>query len=229
MTIIYTDTGRVLPPGRRSFPDGRRDGAVAPWTTASRVVLGGRRAPRLTDLARANPLRVTHVRDEGTPHMFVPYHFQPIEMALVVKTSESAASIGPTIKRAVESPGTRPPEGVLLSAIGAAIGLLGAMMTSVVLRDLPHGVAPDDSATLVTVLVAMVAVVAALRPAWTAAKPIRVRPCGQSERSPRSPVSSLEERRTGDRWPRRLYYPDALPSSKGVVATVSGPFSVQTA
>ena len=193
-----------------------------------------------------NPVRVTRVRDEGTPHMFVPYHFQTIEMALVVKTRESAAALGPAIKQAVESLGTRRPvydirpmqfyvdrsigdarftmlvlvgfggaalllaavglygtlsyltaqrtqefgvrmalgatagrilravatEGVRLSAIGGAIGMAGAMTTSAVLRDLLYGVAPDDTTTLlsVTTLVAVVAIIAAIRPAWVAAK-----------------------------------------------------------
>jgi putative ABC transport system permease protein len=63
-------------------------------------------------------------------------------------------------------------EGLLLTAIGGALGLVGALGASAVLRDLLYGVAPDDTTTLmsVTVLVAVVALIAASRPAWTAAK-----------------------------------------------------------
>ena len=53
-----------------------------------------------------NPVRVTRVRDEGLPHFFVPYHVYAIQMSLVIKTKESAAALGPAIKREVESLGT---------------------------------------------------------------------------------------------------------------------------
>ena len=217
------------------------DGAVGQRLGVSR----GRSFVSLEVIGVTNPVRVTRVRDDGTPHMFVPYHFQMLEMALVVKTRESAATMGPAIKQAVESLGTRRPvyeiqpmqtyvdrsigdarftmlvlvgfaiaalllaavglygtlayltsqrtqefgvrmalgasaarilrsvasEGLLLTAIGGALGLIGALAASAVLRDLLYGVAPNDTTTLmsVTALVAVVAVVAASRPAWNAA------------------------------------------------------------
>jgi putative ABC transport system permease protein len=63
-------------------------------------------------------------------------------------------------------------EGLVLTAIGGGLGLIGALAASAVLRDLLYGVAPNDTTTLVSVtaLVGLVAIVAASRPAWTAAK-----------------------------------------------------------
>ncbi|MBA3887199.1 MAG: FtsX-like permease family protein [Acidobacteria bacterium] len=43
------------------------------------------------------------------PHLFLPYHLFAIEQALVIRTRESAAAIGPAVKAAVESLGTRRP------------------------------------------------------------------------------------------------------------------------
>jgi putative ABC transport system permease protein len=54
-----------------------------------------------------NAVRVTRVRDEGLPHFFMPYHIYSINMSLVIKTSESAAALGPAIQRIAESVGTR--------------------------------------------------------------------------------------------------------------------------
>jgi predicted permease len=53
-----------------------------------------------------NAARVTGVRGEDLPHFFVPYHVYAIEMTLVMKTGESAAVLGPALKRIVE-PHTR--------------------------------------------------------------------------------------------------------------------------
>lgn len=62
-------------------------------------------------------------------------------------------------------------EGLVLTAIGGGLGMIGALAASAVLRDLLYGVAPNDMATLlgVTALVGLVAMVAASRPAWRAA------------------------------------------------------------
>jgi hypothetical protein len=206
----------------------------------------GRSFVSLEVIGVTNPVRVTRVRDDGMPHLFVSYHFLPIEMALVVRTRESAATIAPAIKQAVESLGTRRPvydirplqfyvdrsigdtrftmlvlvgfavaalllaavglygtlayltslrtqefgvrmalgasaarilrsvasEGLLLTAVGGALGLIGALAVSAVLRDLLYGVAPNDGTTLVavTAVVAFVALIAASHPAWVAAK-----------------------------------------------------------
>ncbi len=48
-------------------------------------------------------VRSTRVRDEDIPHFVIPYSLYPIEVSLVVKTRESAAALGPVIRRAVEA------------------------------------------------------------------------------------------------------------------------------
>ncbi len=220
----------------------------------------GRSFVSLKVIGVTNPVRVTKVRDDGMPHMFVPYHFQTIEMALVVRTRESAATIAPAIKRAVESLGTRRPvydirpmqsyvdrsigdtrftmlvlvgfagaalllaavglygtlayltsqrtqefgvrmalgassarilrsvasEGLLLTTVGSVLGLIGALAVSAVLRDLLYGVAPNDVATLVSVItvVALVALIAASHPPGLRPRRIRVRRCAPNRRLP---------------------------------------------
>ena len=54
-------------------------------------------------------VRAVRVRDSIVPHLFVPYEQFGLMVALVIETSEPAAAIGPEIKRAVESLGTRRP------------------------------------------------------------------------------------------------------------------------
>jgi putative ABC transport system permease protein len=70
------------------------------------VVERGRAGASLEVIGVTNAIRVTSVRDEAMPHFFVPYHLSPGEVSLVVKTRASAASLGPAIKRSVESLGT---------------------------------------------------------------------------------------------------------------------------
>jgi hypothetical protein len=53
---------------------------------------------------------MTCVRDDEMPHMFVRYHFFPIEMAVVAETRRASDSVGREIKRAIES--------LLLAAVG---------------------------------------------------------------------------------------------------------------
>jgi putative ABC transport system permease protein len=53
----------------------------------------------------AAPIRISRVRDQSTPTIYVPYHVYEIEENLVVKTATPAAVIGPAIKRTVESLG----------------------------------------------------------------------------------------------------------------------------
>ena len=48
------------------------------------------------------PVRTTGVRDDGTPHFFVPHHLFAIELALVIKTDAGVAALAPAIKRIVE-------------------------------------------------------------------------------------------------------------------------------
>ena len=57
----------------------------------------------------SEPVRTTRVTDRTTPHLFVPFHFFTVEQALVIKTREPASIIGPQVKQAVESLGTRRP------------------------------------------------------------------------------------------------------------------------
>jgi putative ABC transport system permease protein len=63
-------------------------------------------------------------------------------------------------------------EGCLLSGLGAALGLAGAMAVTRVLRGLLYGVTPLDGLTIagVVALVAAVALVAVGVPAWRAAR-----------------------------------------------------------
>jgi predicted lysophospholipase L1 biosynthesis ABC-type transport system permease subunit len=48
-------------------------------------------------------IRATRVRDENMPHFVIPFHLYPIEMSLMVKTRQSAASMAPAIQRAVDA------------------------------------------------------------------------------------------------------------------------------
>jgi predicted permease len=57
----------------------------------------------------SEPVRVTRVRDDTLPHLFIPYHLFTIEQGLVIRTNESAEAIAPAVKRAIESLGTRRP------------------------------------------------------------------------------------------------------------------------
>ena len=63
-------------------------------------------------------------------------------------------------------------EGGLLTVVGATLGLAGALAATSTLRGLLYGVAPSDPLTLASVcgLVALVAVVAVLDPAWRASR-----------------------------------------------------------
>ena len=54
-------------------------------------------------------VRAVRVRDATTPHLFVPFDQFGLIMSLVIDTDMPAAAIGPEVKRAVESLGTRRP------------------------------------------------------------------------------------------------------------------------
>jgi putative ABC transport system permease protein len=192
------------------------------------------------------PVRMTRVRDDDTPHFFVPYHVYPAEMSLVIKTRQSAVAMGTAIQRAASEAKTgraafdiRPMsdyvadsigdtrflllvlsafaassvlltavglygtlaylisqrtrefgirmalgsgisaivgmvvrEGAMLTASGAAVGLVGAVVVARAIRQLLYNVAPFDRMTLVGVvgLLALVALAAAAAPAWRAAR-----------------------------------------------------------
>lgn len=86
---------------RRLWPEG---------ALGRRLVMGD--APRQSTLeviGVSSPVRVTRVRDDAMLTIVVPYHAFGLEHSLVVKTRESAASLGPAIKQAVEALGTRRP------------------------------------------------------------------------------------------------------------------------
>ncbi|MPY89715.1 MAG: FtsX-like permease family protein [Luteitalea sp.] len=210
------------------------------------VVEAGPRRQALEVIGVTNAVRMTDIRDEATPHFFVPYHVHPIEMSLLVQTRQSAEAIGPAIKRTIDALGTgravsdiRPMsdriadsmsdtrftmfvlvgfasaalllagiglygtlayltsqrtrelgvrmalgasvgqimamivrEGIALTAVGAGIGLLGALAITGTIRGLLYHVKPFDSVTvlLVSALVVAVAMLAASRPAWRAAR-----------------------------------------------------------
>jgi len=55
------------------------------------------------------PLRATRVNDAEMPHVFLPYNVQPGEPSLVIRTRQTAATLGPEIRRVVESLGTGRP------------------------------------------------------------------------------------------------------------------------
>ena len=81
------------------------DGALG-----QRLLIGlGRQPFAFEVIGVSNPVRAIQVRDTSTPHVFVPYDQFGLIMSLVIKTDRDVAAIGPAIKRAVESLGTRRP------------------------------------------------------------------------------------------------------------------------
>jgi putative ABC transport system permease protein len=69
------------------------------------VIERGRDPGPLEVIGITNAIRVTRVRDEAMPHFFVPYHLSPGEVSLVVKSRANLESLGPAIKRSIESLG----------------------------------------------------------------------------------------------------------------------------
>jgi putative ABC transport system permease protein len=67
----------------------------------------GTKARELEVIGVTRAVRMARVRDEPLPHVFLPYHLFPIDLRLVVKTDQDAATIGPLIKRTAEAHGTR--------------------------------------------------------------------------------------------------------------------------
>lgn len=206
----------------------------------------GSRVETLEVVGVTAPIRTSRVRDEGTPTIYVPYHVYEIEQTLVVRTSVPISTLGPEIKKTIESLGTGRPvyeirtldsivsesfddtrftmlvlvgfagaalllaavglygtlaylisqrtqefgvrlalgattgsvlrmvagEGGTLTAMGAGIGLVGALLLGGALEGLLYGVTPLDVLTLagVIVLVATVAIVAVSVPAWRASR-----------------------------------------------------------
>jgi predicted permease len=81
------------------------DGAIGKQLAYQR----GTSSTPLEVIGVSEPVRVTRVRDDTLPHLFIPFHLFTVEQALVIKTSESAAAIGPVVKETVEALGTRRP------------------------------------------------------------------------------------------------------------------------
>ena len=71
-----------------------------------RLAVSGRPVADLEVIGVTEPVRVTEVRDDGLPHLFVPFHRFAIEMALVIKTSVPAAVLEPAIRKAAAEAGT---------------------------------------------------------------------------------------------------------------------------
>lgn len=205
----------------------------------------GRKGMPMEIIGVTKTVRAAHINDDSLPHILVPYYFYGLKMALVVKTTESAAALAPAIEQLAYDFDLRRPihtirplqdnvdrvlagtrftmlvlvgfaagslllagiglygtlayltsqrtqefgvrmalgasagqiltsvarEGLVLSAIGAAIGIAGAAFVSSSLQELLYQVTPFDGVTLagVSALVGVVALVAALHPAWRAA------------------------------------------------------------
>jgi putative ABC transport system permease protein len=73
--------------------------AVGKW-----LGIGQAKAP-LEVIGVAAQIRAREIRDSGTPIIYVPSHVYEIEQTLVVKTRAPLATIGPSIKQAVEALG----------------------------------------------------------------------------------------------------------------------------
>lgn len=69
----------------------------------------GRDTQVLEVVGVTNPVRMTQVRDADVANVFVPYHVLPRDVSLVIRTNESAVTLGPMIRQAVESLGTGRP------------------------------------------------------------------------------------------------------------------------
>ncbi len=83
---------------RRLWPEG---------ALGKRLVLqAGRSRQELEVVGITAAVRSTRVRDDDTPHIFVPYHVFPIDLSLTIKTQRTAASIAPAIRRAAIESGT---------------------------------------------------------------------------------------------------------------------------
>jgi predicted permease len=209
--------------------------------------MGGRPSPALAEIIGITaPVRGASVSNPDLPHVFLSYNIMQVEPWLVVRTSKTAATIGPEIRRVVEALGTNRPvvdirpmkyyvdqsigdtrfmmlmltafaaaslllasigmygtlaylisqrtqefgvrmalgasaaavagmvarEGALLAGLGAGLGMAVALAVSGSLRSLLYGVAPIDTATVVSVasLIALASIAAASLPAWRAAR-----------------------------------------------------------
>jgi hypothetical protein len=72
------------------------------------VQIGGKPA-RIEVIGVSEAVRATRVSDADMPHVFLSYNVQPGEPYFVIRTRESAAALGPEIRRVVEALGTGRP------------------------------------------------------------------------------------------------------------------------
>lgn len=86
---------------RQLWPTGALGGKLA--------MRQGKRIDVFEIVGITNTVRTESVRDTEVATIMVPYHYVRNELHLVMRTSRSAADIGPDIRRAVESLGTRRP------------------------------------------------------------------------------------------------------------------------
>jgi predicted permease len=87
---------------RRLWPEGGALGGQTVFTAADRV-------EKFDVVGVTNPVRAVRVQDADVAHVFLPYHVSPGQLSLVIRTSQSAAALGPSIRKAVESLGTLRP------------------------------------------------------------------------------------------------------------------------
>jgi hypothetical protein len=83
---------------RRLWPEGALGRRLALWD--------GRRKSELEVIGITPAVRVTQVRDEETPHIFVPYHVLPLEMYVLMKTRLPAATLVSPVNRIALEAGT---------------------------------------------------------------------------------------------------------------------------
>jgi putative ABC transport system permease protein len=84
---------------RGLWPEGALGRRLALWS--------GRRKTELEVIGITNAVRVTQVRNEEAPHIFVPYHVFPHEMYVVMKTTLPATTLAAAVNRSALEAGTQ--------------------------------------------------------------------------------------------------------------------------
>ena len=87
--------------------DARLAEAHFPGGAVGRQLLFGNVNPVPLDIVGVTePVRVTQVRDDSQPHVFLPYHLYPVEMTIVLKSGLPPDALAPGIRRTVAALGT---------------------------------------------------------------------------------------------------------------------------
>lgn len=73
------------------------------------AVESGKKSDLFEVVGVTDSVRATRVSDDDVAHVFVPFHYSPRELSLVIRTSQSAGMLGPSIKKTVEALGTLRP------------------------------------------------------------------------------------------------------------------------